>query len=163
MDNVRPIKRNPALVELSRDHHFALLLLWKIREGLKKQVQPDRIGSYVIHFFDTDLRPHFNAEEELLFNRLPANQELRIQAEDEHRRLHGLIDTLRSNPGNPDALKRFSETLESHIRFEERTLFNYLQENIPEVELSGIAASLNQRAPVSAAPWPDIFWDKKSS
>jgi len=41
MEKTNPIKRNEAIAELSRDHHFALLLVWKIREGLKKAVKPE--------------------------------------------------------------------------------------------------------------------------
>lgn len=40
MEVKKPIKRNAAIVEFSKDHHFALLLVWKIREGLKKSIGP---------------------------------------------------------------------------------------------------------------------------
>ena len=58
-----PLKRNAAIVELSKDHHFGLLLIWKTREGLKKSIEPERISRYVIHFFETELKGHFNEEE----------------------------------------------------------------------------------------------------
>lgn len=70
METKKPIKRNAAIVEFSEDHHFALLLVWKIREGLKKSIDPVRINRYAIHFFDTDLTHHFKDEEEMLFNKL---------------------------------------------------------------------------------------------
>jgi len=38
-----PIKRNEALKPLSRDHHHGLLLCWKIRQGIKLNIEPERI------------------------------------------------------------------------------------------------------------------------
>lgn len=39
----QPIKRHPSLQPLSREHHYGLLLSWKIREGFKREVPPERI------------------------------------------------------------------------------------------------------------------------
>ena len=36
-----PIKRHDALKHFSRDHHFGLLLVWKIREGVKLSETPN--------------------------------------------------------------------------------------------------------------------------
>jgi hypothetical protein len=74
MEKLKPLKRNAALADFSRDHHIALLLLWKIREGMKKSIQPARMGKYVVHFFESELIPHFKTEEELLFSRLPVKR-----------------------------------------------------------------------------------------
>jgi len=161
MEKTKPIKRSAAIVEFSRDHHFALLLLWKIREGLKNSIEPSRIGSYVIHFFDQDLIPHFQAEEEILFSRLPKENALRLQAEEEHRNIYRIMDAMKKNPAEPAALDQFTEALESHIRFEERELFNYLQDNISEAELSEIASWLKARTHDPGVAWSDTFWDNK--
>jgi len=45
-----PIKRNEALKPISRDHHHALLLGWKIRQGIKNKIPAERIKKYVIGF-----------------------------------------------------------------------------------------------------------------
>src|SRR5690606_3210653 len=58
-----PIKRHKALQGVSREHHHGLLLCWKIRTGLAKNISPDRIKTYVDWFFDVYLRPHFELEE----------------------------------------------------------------------------------------------------
>src|ERR1700693_5601443 len=118
MEVKKPIKRNAAIVEFSKDHHFALLLVWKIREGLRKLVEPERINRYIVHFFDTDLNYHFKDEEEILFNKLSTNNPLRIQAETEHKNVRQMIDELRNNFGDRNLLKNFADTLEKHIRFE---------------------------------------------
>ena len=136
MDEVKkPIKRNTALVEFSRDHHFALLLIWKIRAGLKKSIEPKRISSYAIHFFEVDLSHHFKEEEEILFNKLSPDNPLRIQAETDHQIIKQLIDEIREKSADKNLLKKFADTLEKHIRFEERELFNHLQESVSKSEL----------------------------
>ena len=163
MEANKPIKRHAAIVELSKDHHFALLLVWKIREGFRKSIEPARISRYVVHFFETDLTQHFKEEEEFLFSKLPANNELRVQAEEDHRQIRQLINELRANSTNNVLLEKFASTIEGHIRFEERELFNYLQENIPEDELAKIASSLHVRNDEKEPLWEDPFWTEKRS
>jgi len=163
MKGNKPIKRHAAIVELSKDHHFALLLVWKIREGLRKSIEPARISKYVIHFFDTDLIQHFNEEEELLFNKLAANNELRIQAEEEHRQIKQMVNNLRLNSTDKDLLEKFAGKLESHIRFEERKLFNHLQEKLSDNDLADLASSLKVRKNGKEPIWEDPFWLGKRS
>lgn len=160
MDTLKPIKRHAALVSLSKDHHFALLLVWKIKEGLKIAVEPSRITNYVIHFFDNDLLPHFKSEEEFLFSRLPKNNNLRIQAESEHQTIYEMIAGMRKNQGGKDLLVQFADTLEKHIRFEERELFNYMQTTVSENVLSEIASSLKSGEHKPGVVWTDTFWEK---
>jgi len=145
MSAVKPIKRNPAIAVLSRDHHNALLLVWNIRKGLKNSIEPGRIGDYVIQFYEEDLLTHFKDEEELLFINLNASHPMRVQAEDEHRLIHSLIAEIKNNPEKKNLLEKFATTLENHIRFEERVLFNHLQEIISGDKLLQIAVALNAR------------------
>lgn len=46
----KSIKRTKALQPLSRDHHHGLLLCWKIRQGIKLNVEPERIKNIWIGF-----------------------------------------------------------------------------------------------------------------
>ena len=160
MKAIKPIKRNEAIVALSKDHHFALLLIWKIREGLRNSIAPERISKYVIHFYESDLVGHFKDEEELLFIKLDASDPLRIQAENEHKLIHQSIDELKKNPTDTNLLEKFAVILEKHIRFEERTLFNHLQEIIPADQLNYIAAAFNARENKTGVLWKDTFWTK---
>jgi len=160
MKSRTPIKRNAAIVELSKDHHFGLLLVWKTREGLKRSIEPERIGRYIIHFFETELKTHFKEEEELLFVEVPQDNKLRMQAEAEHKNIYEIIENIRTTPGDKNLVQTFGNTLEKHIRFEERQLFNYLQENIPASTLSEIARQLQskQKTPTE---WSDVFWENR--
>ncbi|HET8860751.1 hemerythrin domain-containing protein [Marivirga sp.] len=128
----KPIKRHQDLQPLSREHHHSLLLCWKIRTGFKKQVEPKRIKRYADWFFDNHIQPHFEAEEQFIFPILGKDHELVKKAMSHHRRLFRLFNI--SNEIEK-ALGLIEEELEQHIRFEERILFNKIQEIATSDEL----------------------------
>lgn len=161
MPQHQPIKRNPAIVQFSREHHYGLLLVWKIRQGLRLAVAPERIGKYVTCAFGIELEPHFQTEEQLLFSRLPDENDLRVQAEEEHRLLRGQVAQLQAQPADAALLQAFAQTLEDHIRFEERTLFNFLQEYLCEEALSVIEAAHPPLDREACELWGDRFWEGK--
>ena len=55
---------------------------------------------------------------------------------------------------------KFSDTLDAHVRFEERELFNYLQENIFEKDLADLVALDKTRNHEAGEVWEDKFWEK---
>lgn len=146
------------MVSFSRDHHFGLLLVWKIRQGLSKAVDPERIGNYVIFFYKEDLEKHFAEEEELLFSKLPAEDVLRRQAEKEHEAIYKLIAALEKKRGDEQLLSKLADELEEHIRFEERKLFNHLQDNISSRDLEVIATRFSDVDKNIDGKWDDKFW-----
>jgi iron-sulfur cluster repair protein YtfE (RIC family) len=155
MKNHIPIKRHPALVSLSRDHHFGLLLVWKIKQGLAKHIALERIRDYVVYFFENDLDQHFREEEQTLFPKLPINNALRIRAEQEHAFIYKLVERLRTEEVKDTLLREFADRLMDHIRFEERELFALLQETLTDAELEMVAAHGNSQADLH---WADPFW-----
>lgn len=155
-----PVKRHPSLVAMSADHHFGLLLAWKIEEGLRRNIAPDRISRYVLFYFDNDLQQHFQEEETLLFSRLPADDAFRMRAETEHGTLRELATGIRQHAEDTVLLKAFADTLRYHIRFEERTLFNHLQETLAPAVLEQAAIHAKNRGPELEAQWNDEFWKK---
>ena len=161
MKNPSPIKRHQALVSFSRDHHFGLLLVWKIRQGLAKAINPERITNYVLYAFDNDLRQHFSEEERLMFSKLPAADPLRQQAENEHAAIYSLAEKLRGDKTNEQLLTQFAENLQDHIRFEERILFTYMQEKFGPADLETIASYDGTEPGEIDARWEDLFWEKK--
>lgn len=160
MKDQAPIKRHQSLVSFSKDHHFGLLLVWKIRQGLNKSVPPDRISDYVLYFFKEDLEKHFKAEEEWLFCKLPPEDVLRQQAEAEHREIYSLIARLAVQKQETALLTQFADALEKHIRFEERELFNHLQLHISANDLAEIVLRMPNDNKTIDEKWPDIFWQQ---
>ena len=160
MKDHAPIKRHQALVSFSKEHHFGLLLVWKIRQGLANAVSAERISRYVLFFFNEDLKIHFREEEELLFSKLPAIDTLRIQAEEEHKEIYRLIAVITQTANDEKLLRQFADTLDKHIRFEERTLFNHLQTHVAPEELEEISKRFSNSVDLDSK-WDDVFWLRK--
>ncbi|MBS1650958.1 MAG: hypothetical protein JSU07_03015 [Bacteroidetes bacterium] len=155
-----PIKRNKALLKFSQEHHFGLLLCWKIRQGIKNNIALLRIANYIIYFFENDLKKHFEEEEKNVFSKFSINDAKKIQAENEHKYIYSLIHSIKTENYSTDTLIDFANTLEKHIRFEERDFFNYIQQNLPQSELEKLAVLHTHKAIDIDAGWGDRFWEK---
>ena len=132
MNKDKPIDRKEYLKPLSREHHQGLLLCWKIRTGFAKDVSKERIKVYSDWFFKTYLLPHFEAEEKYVFPVLGNENELIIKAVDEHRQLTKLFS---DDADIESSLKKIQTALDDHIRFEERVLFNEIQNSATQEEI----------------------------
>ena len=161
MESHQPIKRHKALVAFSKEHHFGLLLIWKIRQGLNNAIHSERISNYVLFFFKEDLEKHFKEEEQLLFCKLPDDDVLRKQAETDHQSINQLAAAIRKNKNDTVLLNQLADELEKHIRFEEREFFIHLQNNLAEDELEHIAERLSNNSKAINEEWKDVFWDIK--
>ncbi len=151
----KPIKRHKALKPLSREHHHGLLLCWKIRQGVRKEIEVARIKAYTDWFEIHYLNPHFKAEEQYIFPVLGNDNELIKRALKEHRRLKRLFS---QDTEIAIALNSIEEELDSHIRFEERILFNEIQEVALPEQLEEIEKHHNG-IQFSDDNWLDHFWE----
>ena len=156
MDKPEPIKRAKALEPLSHDHHHGLMLCWKMNQGLRKGVSVDRIMAYARYFFKDQLEQHFREEEQFLFPLLGMKNEGVVRALKEHQRLL----TLFFEEQNLDkACVCIPKELKDHIRFEERILFNEVQEKTGAEKLREMNQQLHSRpAQQSLNDWKDTFW-----
>lgn len=153
-----PIRRHPLIVPFSRDHHFGLLLSWKIKQGIKNQVDAERISDYVIYFYEKALVPHFRLEEEQLFPHFSAGHAGCQQALREHTQLEFLVNELHRDKAGTVILQAFADLLEKHIRFEERILFNQLQTEIYDPQLSEDRSNHLTKEDDPDLDWEDHFW-----
>ncbi len=150
--SIKPIKRHESLQPLSRKHHHGLLLCWKIRQGLQKEIALERIKAYVDWFWDVHLKFHFEVEEKHIFSILPNEHPMVQQALDEHLQIKDLILNQNNTQQNLESLEK---VLNNHIRFEERVLFNKIQNIATPAQLSIIELHHNE---VFVDTWQDEFW-----
>lgn len=155
------IKRNPALISFSHEHHFELLLVWKIRQGIKKNISAKRISDYVKHIHLGTLEKHFKDEELLLFRILPEQDELRKRAVSEHAGIRSLLNRVAGTEVDYTILQELADTLEAHIRFEERILYNELQQQLSEKNLQSLSARTTAQNGSADEEWSDPFWNHK--
>jgi quercetin dioxygenase-like cupin family protein len=141
------MKRHPALVPLSHDHHHGLVearRLVKAAEG-----DPDsraEAGRAFVRFFAGETSRHFREEEEELFPLLAGREEelpdLLLRALAEHQAVRGLVRELEAAGEPEESLMRLlGETLEAHIRLEERELFPLIEAAVDEGRLESFAVA----------------------
>lgn len=149
----KPIKRHEVLKTLSREHHHGLLLCWKIRAGIKNNIELSRIKTYADWFYQTYLISHFEMEENYLFTILGEQNKLIKKAISDHRRLNRLF---KDDLDHKKSLSLIEEELERHIRFEERVLFNEIQRNATQEQLLALAQIHSEEKFVDNLT--DTFW-----
>lgn len=156
----KPIKRSEHILKLSKDHHFSLLFCWKIRQGLKRGVNPGRIKNYVLYFQDTHMRVHFREEEEVLFGHI--RHEAVERAREDHRIITSLIDSLEGMEEErmKEELARLADLVDAHVRFEERELFPHLEKTLTLAQLEDIGRQLHETPPAKDC-YEDEFWAAK--
>jgi len=157
----KPIKRDQNIQPLSREHHFGLLLCWKIRTGIKYGIATERIIRYLNYFWTGHLNQHFKAEEELLFRKV--NDPLCDRALQEHVQLKEMISSLvvHTSPDKYALLDKFAVILAEHIRFEERVLFPYLEKAMTAAQLAEVGSRLSELHEEEFEDnYPDEFWVK---
>lgn len=138
------MNREVRLRGLSSDHHRSLVLVRHIREALKRGGSEIELCAHVAGHYDAELEPHFRAEEELLLPELTsgANRELAERTLSEHHLLRSQIAS--GIAGDLDALRALADTLEAHVRFEERELYPACEVAVPQ----GVLAQLAERVPL---------------
>lgn len=149
------MKRNPNIVLLSRDHHFGLLCSWKIRQGLKKEVETERIKKYIVYFWENHLKEHFREEEQILIPYLEDEYTSRICSE--HHQLRMFASEI-ENSESINLFSDFADLLEQHIRFEERHWFPHLEEKLNSNTLDKIGKKLIYSHIEEHDDYADEFW-----
>jgi len=143
-----PIKRHDALVPLSRDHYVGLVHA----QRLKKAAFRDRVARHkaladFLEAWRTEIEPHFRDEERLLPPLIP-DEDDRRRLPEEHaaiaRAAEEAVTKRRAVDPDPDFVERLGRDLEQHIRWEERVLFNHVQESASEQQLEELAGATEQ-------------------
>jgi hemerythrin-like domain-containing protein len=154
----KPIRRHQRLVPFSQDHHNGLMVVLLVKKGLKKAVHPERLSKFICWFFQNGLEAHFQEEESLLFHMLSAANEMLHRLAQEHASMRQMAARLSASPADLTTINQFANLLEGHIRYEERTVYHYLQSNCL-AQLEQLPQKQTATACVAAAAWPDHFWE----
>lgn len=153
------LKRHPSLQDYSREHHDELLLVWKIREGIRKNISCERIRDYCVNHFSELTSLHMQKEENYILAKLPEQDKDKIRIIHDHEVIKNLIRLLSDDTSvNYDLLSQFADKLEEHIRFEERTFFPKLQENFSEDSIKSMQPFGEKSK--DRTIWKDPFWEK---
>ena len=135
------MKRSAALAALSRDHHHALDAARRLRRA-DEDTLPEAVAHFET-FFATRGSRHFEVEEEVLLPALPASDahwaQLSRRVLDDH------ADLRARGADVPDvaAAHELGLRLHDHVRFEERELFEVLEQRLGADGLERLAQELD--------------------
>ena|SRR5690606_20608652 len=154
----KPIKRSEHIVQLSKEHHFSLLFCWKVRVGIKKEIEHDRIIDYINYFWKDHLLPHFQ-EEDILFSFV--DDAFVKRAYEEHNTINATVKQLNLSTKKEQAglISHIADLVDAHVRFEERELFPHLEKAIAEPKLVEIGRRIKELQPeIEQDLFADEFW-----
>jgi len=138
--------RNKSLVRLSRQHQHALALCVRIdRASPIEDGHLDAWQDEITQHFQQEIRVHFAAEEDLLFPGARKFAELIPLVEElmaEHGTLRKEFARAEVHALSAKSLLAFAKNLSTHIRKEERHLFERLQQLLQPEELGALGATL---------------------
>lgn len=129
------MKRHPALISLSRDHHHTLVLVQQLRHATEGTEQ-DAAQAFIAHW-EAEEKHHFRVEEEILLPAYaehgdPAHPAITRMLQD-HICIRRDADLLTRRPSLP-LLHRLASQLADHVKLEEEQVFPLIEATIPEPE-----------------------------
>jgi hemerythrin-like domain-containing protein len=145
------MKRHPSLIRLSKEHHDGLILAQLIKKDAPiykgMPSSPKGKKEYTLHFYKTELIKHFEVEERILIPEIKDHNntidKLCDKVLDEHKKLNSYIEKLLEDDAYEEILNQFGILLESHIRMEERELFEEIQKQFDHEFLNRLEAKLS--------------------
>jgi hypothetical protein len=148
------MKRDPALVPLSREHHTALVLALRIEREVPDGDAASIRAVYgdIVGFWGRGLLPHFRVEGECLLARLvrhvPIDDEMVLRLNRDHLAIEALVARMQDSEeleGRRAALIDFAAELRSHVRWEEDVLFEATQAKLTAEELLALGKDVEER------------------
>lgn len=144
-----PLKRHPALQDLSRDHHLFLLEARHVRwflEADERAMSLEEVIESLLRFWDEVGALHLREEEEIVYPAYLAQAPLRQRDIDalytDHNWLRDKIQELAALPrfeNSKPVLRSLSEYVVNHVRHEERVIYEAIQDTLDEAQMKAIA------------------------
>ena len=138
--------RDPSLIPLSRQHQHALALCVRLERALEAGAVDLSDWQLEVHqHYANEVQFHFAAEEKVLFpaaRRFPELASLVEELTGEHGRLREQFVHAGQGAMNQRELETFGKLLSTHIRKEERQLFETMQQRMRPEELKTLGVEL---------------------
>lgn len=139
------MKRDPALISLSRDHHRALSVAQRLRRATAETQAAVREDA--LSYWTAAGRTHFRLEEEVLLPAYAAygdaHHPLVARALCDHVAIRRRMDELAGDPSQQvGSLHELGVMLDDHVRLEERELFVLIEQTLPADKLAAVGGAL---------------------
>jgi hypothetical protein len=141
------VKRDPALVPLSHDHHQALFVAQKLRRATASTATEAR--AEFLAYWNGHGAAHFRLEEEVLLPAYAAHGDphhaLVARALCDHVAIRRRAADLEREPSTSlSELAAMGTALADHVRLEERRLFPLIEGAMPAEALAAVALELDR-------------------
>lgn len=156
------MKRDRNLQPLSRQHHNGLLIVLLLSKGQKKEASIQVMAKFILEMWYKELKEHFLAEESILIPALTLksfNEQYTQRLLSEHNQIRYIVNKIEEGLFSPVYLNEFINTLETHIRFEERIYFPEVEKTLNNDELEKVGQMLHESASVNCMDYPVKFWE----
>jgi hypothetical protein len=149
------LRRHPALEQLSRDHHHALVVAQRLKRA--DADSPAEARGAFLAYWDPGGRHHFHEEEDILLpgraGVIDPEHPLIAKVLTDHVRIrHRAGELAGSDPPPPALLRELGGLLEAHVRREERQLFPMIEESLPDEALRRLVDLLARQPRASTRP-----------
>ncbi|MET0973374.1 MAG: hemerythrin domain-containing protein [Thermoleophilaceae bacterium] len=135
------MKRDPALTDLSRDHHQALFRAMRMKRATEDDV--DDVRDDVLAFWSDHGAQHFRIEEEILLPAFATRSDPRSEAVVtvlvDHVWIRERMNRLAQDELGLAGVRELGARLEQHVRHEERVLFPLIEEALERDALATLA------------------------
>ncbi|MCP5066852.1 MAG: hemerythrin domain-containing protein [bacterium] len=141
------MKRDRRLRQLSDDHHQALVLARRATSAASAEPEASAAAwEEVVRRFNSELAQHFSVEEQHMLPPLErvGGGALAKRTRDDHAELRRIV--LEDGHDLATRLDRFGALLRDHVRFEERVLFEAVQERLSDAELEAVSEACRAEA-----------------
>lgn len=136
--------RHPAIAELSRDHHQALVQAMALKRA--KDANAAQVAAEFVVFFDAEAQRHFEIEEQVLLPHYALFAGLEVAVDPliaqmlrEHVEIRAMVETLRRGEFDTALVREAGQRLDAHVRHEERKVFPKIQESLSDEQLTDLA------------------------
>jgi hemerythrin-like domain-containing protein len=139
------VKRHPALIPLSHDHHAQLVQARRLRLASGSDVAEARLAAsqQYVAAFSPETESHFRVEEERLFPLFvrhfgdsPLLEQVLAERQELGRLASSLAEEVDTGTVSGRSMARLADLLDAHVRREERELFPLIEQAVPDAELS---------------------------
>ena len=141
------MKRDPALLTLSHDHHQALFVAQKLSRANAETAGDARVA--FLAYWNDHGRDHFRLEEEVLFpayaGHCDPHHPLMAWVLCDHAEIRNRAHAIAAEATTAtEVLNALGIRLAEHVRLEERELFPLIEDALPRERLEELAAALDQ-------------------
>lgn len=152
-------RRSKDLVKLSHEHHHALVFSTRLKKAQRADIKTLQL--FVDDFWKNYLLVHFENEEKLFLPLMP-DTEIKRQFIAEHKQIKQLVQLLLTLKNNNNELTlKLSGLILSHVRFEEKIMFPYLEKTFQPNELATIGIALSE-IEITAQEFTPEFWKNEN-